>query len=81
MGNMARAYPPLPPRNDLLAHFRGALANAEDLPDGAQLLADAARFPGALAPAILSLGELSRARLWAVPGRAVAAWPISRQGR
>lgn len=60
---MASAYPPLPPRSDLLGLFRAALANSKDLLQDAQLLADAGSFPRAFALATLSWEELSKAHL------------------
>jgi AbiV family abortive infection protein len=59
-------YPPLPSRDDLLALVRAALGNAKDLLNDAQLLADAGRFPRALALATLSWEELSKADLCAL---------------
>jgi AbiV family abortive infection protein len=63
---MAGTYPPLPPRDDLLALLRAALSNAKDLLGDAQLLADAGSFPRALALAVLSWEELSKGQLCAL---------------
>jgi len=60
---MAPTYPPLPPRDDLLALFRAAVSNAKDLLGDAQVLADVGRFPRALALAALSWEELSKGYL------------------
>jgi AbiV family abortive infection protein len=60
---MPPTYPPLPSRDDLLVLVRAALANAKDLLNDAQLLADAGRFPRSLALATLSWEELSKADL------------------
>ena len=63
---MAPTYPPLPSRDDLPELIRAALANAKDLLNDAQLLADAGRFPRSLALATLSWEELSKADLCAM---------------
>jgi AbiV family abortive infection protein len=55
--------PEIPPRDDLLALQRAALANAHDLLDDAQLLLDAGRWPRAYALATLAWEELSKAQL------------------
>ena len=67
---MKAHYPPLPSRDDLLALLRAALTNAKGLLDDAELLADARRFPRALALATLSWEELSKADL-CVPAAAL----------
>jgi AbiV family abortive infection protein len=66
MAPVASTYPPLPSHDDLLLLLRAALANAKDLLNDAQLLADAGRFPRALALATLSWEELSKADLCAL---------------
>jgi AbiV family abortive infection protein len=60
---MTHAYPPLPSRDDLLALFHAAIANANDLLSDAQVLAEAGRFPRAFALATLAWEELSKAQL------------------
>jgi AbiV family abortive infection protein len=57
------SYPQIPPSEDLLALFRAAMSNAEDLLDDAQALADAGRFPRAFSLAILAWEELSKGQL------------------
>jgi AbiV family abortive infection protein len=59
-------YPALPLRDDLRVLMQAALDNAKDLLNDAQLLADAGRFPRALALATLSWEELSKADLCAL---------------
>jgi AbiV family abortive infection protein len=59
-------YPPLPPRDDLEALIRAALANAKDLLNDAVLLVNSGSFPRALALATLSWEELSKADLCAL---------------
>jgi len=59
--------PPIPPRDDLLALFRAALSNGNDLLDDALVLADADRFPRAYALAVLAWEELSKAELCLMP--------------
>lgn len=63
---MMSTYPPLPSHDDLLLLMRAALDNAKDLLSDAQLLADAGRFPRALALVTLSWEELSKADLCAL---------------
>ena len=56
-------YPPVPPRDDLLALFRAAMANAHDLLDDAQRLVDAGSHPRAHALATLALEEQSKGQM------------------
>ena len=63
---MTSTYPPLPSSDELLGLIHAALANAKDLLNDSQLLADAGRFPRALALATLSWEELSKADLCAL---------------
>jgi AbiV family abortive infection protein len=60
---MAGTYPPLPPREDLLALARAAWSNARDLLGEAQLLADVGSFPRAFALATLAWEEVSKGTL------------------
>lgn len=60
---MAQTYPPVPPRDDLLALFRAAMANAHDLLDDAQRLVDAGSHPRAHALATLALEEQSKGQM------------------
>lgn len=66
MAPTASTYPPMPSYNDLQLLMRAALVNAKDLLNDAQLLVDAGSFPRALALAILSWEELSKADLCAL---------------
>jgi AbiV family abortive infection protein len=54
---------PIPSRDDLLALFQAAKANARDLISDAELLADAGRFPRAHALATLAHEEIGKAQL------------------
>jgi AbiV family abortive infection protein len=54
---------PIPPRDDLLALFQAAKANAGDLISDAELLADVGRFPRAHALATLAHEEIGKAQL------------------
>lgn len=58
---MAVTTPPLPPRDDLLALFRAALANARGLLDEAKILYGAQRWPRAHVLATLAHEELGKA--------------------
>ncbi len=66
LGYMASTYPPLPPRDHLLALIQAGLSNAADLLADAQLLADAGRFPRAVTLAMLAWEEVSKGELCAL---------------
>lgn len=63
MNGVARTFPPLPPRDELLTLFRTALANAQDLLSDADILLNARRWPRAHALATLAWEELGKAHL------------------
>ena len=60
---MSVSYAPIPSRDDLLALFQAAVANAEGLLGDAELLVEFGRFPRAHALATPSWEELSKGQL------------------